>query len=524
MTSRKTTTDSQISQKIAKNSIFSAIRFILVTFVIFIITPYVLHKLGSMKFGIWALTGVLTTYARLGDFGMARALVKFVAEFDAKKDTNTINETVNTAMGLYIFFAGVGCLIFLLLREAIVVNLFHIPVELREEALFVFTGTILISAIDLISSTFDSVLNGLQRMDLTNTVFAFARVSSAIGAFIVLQNGYGLKGLTIKNGIIVLLVAASNFCLTRRVFPNLKLGLSFLRLQRAREILRFSANIQIVNFVVLCIEPLNKTLLSHFLSLGFVTYYEVASRILSQIISFFQALAIPIYPAVSEIEVTRGKDAVSNLYFRSMRYLTLLSLPIFTGVIILAPYLIQLWLGTGYEVSALTLQMLASAWFVSMLATPAYLIAQGIGFPHLSMYSSVVTGALSLFLSVPLLSMIGYYGIIIGNSTSIIVGSVLMLFLFRYVLRGSLERMIQAIFTRALFINLILAVSMYFATRQIKPLNFLTLMVFVICYVVFYVVAIVAIGYLDTDDKQLISQLLPARVISSVCKDRSEVS
>ena len=503
----------QISQKIAKNSIFSVIRFTLVTSVVFIITPYVLHKLGSIKFGIWALTSVLTMYARLGDFGIAKALVKFVAELDVKKKTNTINEMINTAMGLYILFGGVGCLIFLLLRETIIVDLFHIPAELREEALFVFTGTILISAIELISNTFNSILDGLQRMELTNIVIALARVLSAIGAFIALENGYGLKGLTIKNGIIVILVAASNFCLAKRVFPNLKLSLSLLRVQQAKELLRFSVNIQIVNFMVLCIEPLNKTLLSYFLPLNFVTYYEVASRILGQIISFFQALASPIYPAASEIGVTEGRDAISNLHLRSIRYLALLSLPIFTLVIILAPYFIQLWLGTGYEVSALTLQILASAWLVSTLATPAYLIAQGIGFPHLSTYSSVVTGVMSLLLSIPLLPVIGYYGVIIGNSLSIIVGSVLMIFLFRHVLRGSFEKMIQVIFTRALFINIVLAISMYFAITQIKLLNLLILGAFAISYVVLYAITTVVVGYLDADDKHLIGQLLPVKVI-----------
>lgn len=512
-----------VSQKIAKNSISNTARFIFVTLVIVIITPYTLHKLGSMQFGVWALTGVLYTYAQLSDFGISQALIKFVAELDAKKEIQRINEMISTALALYLLLGAFGVLLFLLLREILVIRLFHIPMEFRDEARFVFTGAILVSIMNLIFSVFESILKGLQRMELTSTVTAVTQILSALGVFIMLESGYGLKGLILKNAVIAILLGVASLYLARRVFPSLRLTPALFRMQRAKEILRFGANIQAVNMVVLLLDPFNKILLSNFLSLNFVTYYEVASRIISQVISFFQALADSIYPAVAEIQATRDEKAVSQLHLRSIRYLTLFSLPVFTLVVMLAHPFIRVWLGAGYETSASTLQILAIAWFVSMLVTPAYLIARGIGSPHLSMYSSLATGMLSVFLSVLLITTIGYYGAVLGNALSIILGSILMFFLFHRVVKVSFMEVWRAILTRALVINLFLATLTYFALMWTKSFNLLELGVLAMGYLAFYGGAVVMVGYFDADDKRLISQLLPVGV-NTILSDRSEGS
>jgi len=512
-----------ISQKIARNSISNIARFTLVTLAVVIITPYTLHKLGSIQFGIWALSGVLNTYAQLSDFGMSQALIKFVAELDAREETQRINEMISTALALYFLLGGLSILLFLLFRETLVSHLFHIPTELRSEAKFVFTGAILVSIMNLVFSVSTSLLKGLQRMGLTNTVIAVTQILSTLGVFIVLESGYGLKGLILKNAFIAILLGIANLCLARRIFPALRFTPALFRVQRAKEILRFGANIQAVNIVVLMLNPFNKTLLSNFLSLNFVTYYEVASRIISQVISFFQALADSIYPAVAEIQATRDEEAISQLHLRSIRYLTLFSLPVFTLVVILAHPFIHVWLGAEYEISASTLQILAVAWFVSMLATPAYLIARGLGSPHLSMYSSLATGVLSASLSILLITIIGYYGIVLGNALSIILGSILMFLLIHRVVRVSLKEVLGTILTRAFVINLFLAMLTYFPLIWIKPFNLLELGVLAIGYLALYGGAVVMSGYFDADDRRLIRQLLPVGV-NAIWDDRSEVS
>lgn len=79
-------------QKILRNTFSSVSRFALLAFLAFLVTPYVLYQLGPLQFGIWALTGVFTATVRLADFGITRALVKFVAELNARQQPTRINE------------------------------------------------------------------------------------------------------------------------------------------------------------------------------------------------------------------------------------------------------------------------------------------------------------------------------------------------------------------------------------------------------------------------------------------------
>jgi len=500
------------SRVVVRNSLFSVGNLVITTLVFLGITPFALRVLGSTQFGIWALAGVLTTYMRLSDFGLARALIKFIAELDAQHDRDTINGVVSSALIIVCAWGVLTWVIFLVVREFVVTDLFRIPVALHDDAVFVFVGVVSIALLDLISGMFNGILDGLQRMEITNTVDAVARVVSAVGVVFVLNQGWGLRGLVLKNAVIAIATLLVSCYLAHRALPSLRVRPWFCRRQTAREIFRFSANLQVVNLIVLVIDPLNKTMISNFVGLNFVTYYEVASRVVSQLISIFQALASSIYPAVSALQARRGPSAVAWLYLRATRYLTLLVLPLFTVVVIIARPFLQLWLGDGYEPSVLTLQILTAAWFVSMLATPAYLIAQGIGHPRLSTASSVVSGFVSLVVSFLGISMVGYFGLVVGNAVGLVLGSVIMFILIHRVLIVSARDILQAILSRAWLLNLLLAALTIGLLRWSILANLPAVLALVAGYTAFYVIGIVASGGLDQEDQRLLRQVIPARL------------
>ena len=502
----------RMSRTITRNALFSAARFIIVSLIVFVVTPYALHKLGSARFAVWALTGVLTTYTRLGDFGMARALIKFVSELDARHDLDAINGTVSSALLIFCAWGLLGWAAFLAVREFVVTDLFRIPAALHDDAMFVFVGVVSIALLDLISGMFNGILDGLQRMEITNTVGAVARVVSAVGVFFVLNQGWGLQGLVLKNAVVAMATLLVSCYLAHRVLPGLRVRPRFFRRQRAREIFGFSANFQVVNLVVLFIDPLNKTLISNFVGLNFVTYYDIASRVISQLISLFQALVSSIYPAVSALQVRRGPSAVTWLYLRSTRYLTLSALPVFTVVIILARPFLRLWLGDGYEVSAATLQILSAGWLVSIMATPAYFIAQGIGRPELSTTSSIATGLVSLTVSFLAIGSVGYFGLVVGNALGIVLGSVLMFILLRRVVDASAGEVLQAILSRAWFTNMLLAGLTIWLLRWIMLTGLPAVLAMAIGYVAFYAIGVVMSGGLDEEDHRLLRQIVPTRL------------
>ena len=500
------------SRVMVRNSLFSVGRLVVTTLVLFWITPFALRLLGPTQFGIWALAGVLTTYMRLGDFGMARALIKFVAELDAQHNFDTINKIVSSALIIFCAWGVLIWAIFLVVREFVVTDLFRIPAAFHDDAMFVFVGVVSIALLDLISGIFSGILDGLQRMEITNTINAVARVSSAIGVFFVLSQGWGLRGLVLKNAVIAIATLLVSCYLAHRVLPSLRIRPWFFHGQTARDIFQFSANFQVVNLIVLVIDPLNKTLISNSVGLHFVTYYEIASRVISQLISLFQALAASIYPAVSALQTRRGPLAVAWLYLRSTRYLTLLVLPVFTAVIITAKPFIRLWLGDGYELSVLTLQILTVAWLVSMMATPAYLIAQGIGRPKLSSASSVVTGVVSLTIGFLAIGTVGYLGLVVGNALGLMLGSVVMFVLLHREVVVPAKEVFKAIMSRAWLVNLLLAGLTIGLLRWATLVSLSTVLALIGGYVALYMIGFVISGGLDKEDHRLLRQIMPAQL------------
>jgi len=503
-----------LTQKILRNTFSSVGRFALLALLAFLITPYVLRQLGPVQFGVWALTGVFTTIVRLADFGIARALVKFVAEWNARQQLSRINESVNSALFLLIVLGLVVCLLCLGLQGWLIKEVFRLPEALWPEARFVFTVIIFVTAVELIVGALQALLDGLQRMDVNNSLAMLSQSVSALGTVIMLWAGYGLRGLAVKNALVVVLTAALYLILVRRLRPTLAIHPRHFHMERARSLLGFGMNFQVVNLIVLVIEPLNKTLLSRFLSLEFVTYYEIANRLISPLISLFQALAQALYPAASELGVTHRREAMIALHQRSVRYLAFVAWPIYGLVILLAGPLIALWVGPGYEASATALQLLAAAWLVSALATPAALVVQGIGLPHLAMLASVITGAVSVVGSLALVTVTGFYGLIGANALGVAGGAVLMLWLFHRVVAIRQSEVLRPIFTRALLWIIILTLGTVVLFRFYRPPSLWMLILIGLGYLTLYGVGAWRLGFFNAADWHLMAQLpqlLPLR-------------
>src|SRR5512143_4050938 len=71
----------------------------------FFLTPYILNKLGQSVYGMWVIVGSLVSYGALLDFGIANAITKYVAEFQARGESEQASSLVATALWIY---SGLG--------------------------------------------------------------------------------------------------------------------------------------------------------------------------------------------------------------------------------------------------------------------------------------------------------------------------------------------------------------------------------------------------------------------------------
>ena len=68
----------RLSQKIIRNTLFNLIRRFWAMFVALLLTPYIVSKLGTQRFGLWPLISVITGYFGLLDLGIGLSFIKKV--------------------------------------------------------------------------------------------------------------------------------------------------------------------------------------------------------------------------------------------------------------------------------------------------------------------------------------------------------------------------------------------------------------------------------------------------------------
>jgi O-antigen/teichoic acid export membrane protein len=507
----ETLIEQSLSQKIIRNTIFNIIgRFWGILVTIFL-TPYIIHHIGIERFGIWALIGVFTGYFGLLDFGVGSSFVKYIAEFYTKKDYDRINQIVNTGFIFYSLFAIVIVTLAWFLINPLL-TFFKISPHLYNEASFVFLLGIILFAISNSLNVFSAIQAGLQRMDISNKVGIVVSLPMIIGTIFFLEAGYGLPGLMVNNAIILVISSVTNIIIAFKILPELKFNLFSFSKEAFKKLFGFGYKLQTSKIASLLHFQMDKILLAYFLNIGFVAYYTVAAQIVSKVRQIPLMLISAILPAASELEAKTDKESLYALYFRSTKYVVLIGLPVSLLIILLANPFIDLWLGKGFEKSVLTLQILMIGYFFNIMIGPGFFILNGIGKPQYGMRSSILAAILNLALSILLVIKIGYFGVVIGTLTAMIIAASYFISMFHQVMNIPFWKTSLKIFPKPLIACFISFSIIHVLIKRIGQIGWFGLIGAGFSYLVLFSLIILVMNYLDDFDKSLINKYSPARL------------
>ncbi len=123
------------SKKIIKNTLFNSAGFLWSYLLSFALTPYIIHRIGIERFGIWAIANTAINFFVFFDLGIGSSFVKYIAEYNTKKDYKMINQVINTGLAFSLLFCLGICVIFLVLKSFII-GLLKFSPEIYEDVLF----------------------------------------------------------------------------------------------------------------------------------------------------------------------------------------------------------------------------------------------------------------------------------------------------------------------------------------------------------------------------------------------------
>lgn len=512
-----------IGKKIVRNTTYNAIGRIWLMIVILLLTPYILHKLGVEVFAVWSLVFVVANSLGLLDFGIRTSFAKYIAEYHAKKDQESINAVISCGI---IFYLAVSLFIFglaVILRDPII-TLLQIPASIHADSVFAILGMVLIFCINNTFSIFEAVLVGLQRMDVQNKILIFASFFNVAGTFFFLEKGFGIKGLVINYGIVTFVIVLLNLYFSYRLLPRLRIGWSRVSKEIFRKLFNYGIKMQICNFAAMIHLQADKIILSHFLGLNYVTFYELGQKAANAVRTLPILLLSALVPAVSELEASNDKEKLKELYDRGSKYISLAVFPLIFLSIIVAPDLINLWVGDKFSLAILSFQVLVIGYGINVLTGMGTSMVRGVGKPEYETRYAVLTLVMQLVLSVTLVQIFGFRGILTSVLITGVVAASYFLLTFHRLLQLDFKSFARAMYVKPLVASLVafavtFGLSYYlldFILLRGRLLYSICLFLKSVTFLAFFILLIARIRFLDVSDARLFRLYLRPQFLSKI--------
>ncbi len=497
--------------RIARNSMFSIVRFVVLLPLPILVLPFMLDRLGDVAFGLWALFATFITYTQLADFGMGLALTKYVAAYAARGEWDGVLRATNTVFFFYTAVALLLALVLAIVGPLLVRLVPNGPAVSSEALVSMVTLAFVTFAINLTFGAFGSVLQGLQRLDVTNLVSFVASVGLYAGIVVVLALGYGLMGILVLSVLLALATATFQLWMVYRLVPGYRLRIAAFDRVYLRSILGYSLNVQGGTLAELLFDPATKLILTRYLGVASVTQYEVGTRITTQLRNLFAVALLPLFPGVSHMDAGEGRVRIEAVYRRSARYVVIFGLPAYLLLIIVAPWLLSAWLGPGYAAASMVMRIMTLGWFISLVAMPPYFILQALGHARLCMTAHVVQGVVNVGLALVLVGLWGFTGVVLAAFVALVIGSLIVITNYTRVMAMSPQAMLRIIPWRVVAIVVLLGAGVYLVLSTAPVVTLLGLAAIGLAYSAAYGGLLLVIRAFNQADWNLLRSLLPAR-------------
>jgi len=392
-----------------------------------LVLPFNVAHLGKAGYGLWMLTTSITAYFSVLDLGYSGALVKFVAQYRAKRDLHGLNQILSTTFYLFVLFGVVTYL------AAIVIAVFLGNVlNIAPDQLYVGRVVLLVTSVHFAMGTafsvYGAVINGFQRYDINNITGTISSVLVAIVNVVVLSLGYGLIELVVATTIVRVLTYWVYRANAYRVFPGLKLSFANFRRARLREVTSFSVFMLAIDWANKMNYSIDAIVIGIVLGTTAVAVWSVAQRLAEVTQRLTNQLNDILFPNVVDHSASSRTDRLQAILLIGTRLSLATVIPIGTALMLMAGPLVHAWVGPDFSGSVLVLQLLALTVMIRVGNATAQTLLKGADQHKLVAYTNVGTAIVNLALSVVLARSIGLAGVAIGTLVPVSFSAMFIMF------------------------------------------------------------------------------------------------
>jgi O-antigen/teichoic acid export membrane protein len=394
----------------------------------YVLTPFVIHTLGQEGYGTWTLITAITGYMSLLALGVPMASVRYLAQDVAEGDTQKMNRTIGTCIGLYLMIGGVALLVGGTLT-VVFGRFFEVPASFQVQAVVAFALMVI-----NVSAGFIGLLpEGIMFANHDFVVRNLVRIGGVLLRLCLTIAALTLQASLIALAIVQVACLAFDFgvswLLIRRRYPEVRFSLSDFDWSVMRRIFSFSMYVLLLAAGARLTFETDALVIGAFMDVASIPYYVVANSLIVYVMDFVIAIAAVVSPMATKLHISGGMDQLREMFLKWSKVALSLSLLAGLFLIVLGPSFIGVWIDRSYEGPSgqiLQILMISSLVFLPVRGV-AIPILLGIANPRIPTIAFLIAGLLNLLLSVLLIGPLGLMGVALGTAIPNVLFGVAML-------------------------------------------------------------------------------------------------
>jgi len=358
------------------------------------------------------------TVASFRDMGINLAMVKYLAQYKTESRTGEIRNILASCALINIIIGATLSLISFSLAGFLASNVFYRP-EIKPlieiASLIVLSGSLLTTA--------QATFTGFERMEF-NSIIMILQSSLKTGLEILLVIlGYGVLGAVFGHAISLLVTGMIGISLFYLFFyRNYKTDRNKLDLRGTlRTLLMYGLPLYLSTILIGLLTQFYNFMIAIYCNDFIIGNYKAAVNF-SVIITFFTTpIGAVLFLAFSKLNREKENKNLGIVFRSSVKYATLLVIPVTTAIMVLSEPLTFTLFGKNYRYSPLFLSLIAVGYLYTGLGSLSLgNFLNGQGETKVNMKLTLITLATGLPLSLVLIPTFGILGLIATTLTAVI--------------------------------------------------------------------------------------------------------
>lgn len=383
-----------------KNIVISFLNKAVAVLVSFLLVSVTINYVNTEQYGIWLTLSSLIYWIGLFDFGMTHGFRNRFAEAISNKDRLLCKNYVSTSYVL------LSIIFFSLLLILAIFNIFinwssflNLDQGLNETLRVMFYIIIICFCLKNILRVVTTMFTADQRPAISAiiTTLESVLVLTIIWILTKVKTGSLIDLALVSSGVPLLLITVVSFYtfFVWKRYSDLRPTRSTIDFSLSRKILGLGGKFFIIQLCMLVIFQSINIIISRYLGSEQVTLYNVAHKYYSVFYAAFIIIVTPYWSATTNAYVTGDIGWIR----RNVKRLKLLLILCGVGqvvLILISPWLIELWLGDAVKVPlVISISMAINVWLMAYSAMYMYMI-NGIGKVKLQMIVYLIFACLSI--------------------------------------------------------------------------------------------------------------------------------